>query len=96
MSRHVHYDVMMEWAADTSKAVQVLTLTGWKPADNPPKWNTLDKYRIKPAPKPDVVGYWFISLQMQSRYSERRGATHNLRLTFDGETGALKDAEILK
>jgi len=54
-------------------------------------------YRIKPEPKPDVV----------RRVSVIQGGTlrsiwccsdapDNLQLTFDGETGELKSAEVLK
>lgn len=66
-----------------------------------PSWHEGMKYRIKPEPKPDVVRfvtyewnpinertYGGVPDQKQDRYS-------NLKLTFDGETGKLKSAEVL-
>lgn len=49
-------------------------------------------WRIKPEPKPDVVKY---TTTIQSFCSDVRRQDSNLKLTFDGETGALKAAEIL-
>jgi len=64
---------------------------------------TNDEYawRIKPEPKPDVV--WYAAVD--SAFDKELGfyaTTHHdkgidsLKLTFDGETGALKSAEVLK
>ena len=58
-------------------------------------------WRIKPEPKPDVV--WYAAVD--SAFDKELGfyaTTHHdkridsLKLTFDGETGALKAAEVLK
>jgi hypothetical protein len=53
-------------------------------------WHHDLEYRIKPTPKPDVVEW---------RYLVRSGgaplAKPNIKLTFCGETGVLKEAEIL-
>ena len=59
------------------------------------------KVRIKPEPKPDVIEYakvcgsnyrtTYISLS-----STQLDADDNLKLIFDGETGKLKDAEVIK
>lgn len=64
----------------------------WLPFDG--FWMENDfEYRIKPEPKPDVVeihvaiphGFGLV------KYWERE----NLKLTFDGETGKLKAAEVI-
>ena len=57
--------------------------------------------RIKPEPKPDVIEYakvcgskyrgTYISLS-----STKLDADDNLKLIFDGETGKLKSAEVIK
>ena len=97
--KHVHYDLMMEWAADTSKVVEVLTSkSGWRPADMPPKWNPMDKYRIKPESKPDVVcdGLFGFYSSGHLCYYVSSAAPPNLRLTFSGEDGKLIKAEVLK
>ena len=51
------------------------------------------EYRIKPEPKPDVVSYFYATTDDIS-YTDESGA--NLKVTFDGETGELKSAEVLK
>lgn len=72
---------------------------------------TEDRYRIKPEPKPDLVRYIklnpeeldYISGDLRWRvqqgvfcYSSKQNKDDNLRLIIDGETGKLKDAEVLK
>jgi hypothetical protein len=57
-----------------------------------PYWTKHYEYRIKPEPKPDIV---------VSRWVYRDGSTahcsqSNVKYTFDGATGELKSAEVLK
>ena len=65
----------------------------WSPQGVTPLDVYADEYlwRIKPEPKPDVVEW---------RYLVRSGgallAKPNIKLTFDYETGVLKEAEVLK
>lgn len=67
------------------------------------------EYRIKPEPKPDVVLYSIVHrvsyglpcspyASMSSAYAQPPDpqTPANLKLTFDGETGELKSAEVLK
>jgi len=63
--------------------------------DKNPKWLEDTKFRIKPEPKPDVVvQFHAVDYSVYSAmYFDR---TPNLKLTFDGETGELKSAEVLK
>lgn len=96
MSRHKHHDVIVAWAADTSKVVQCFDLRKdqWVDHIYEPQWYLDREYRLKPEPKPDVVQEIFMS---QKFYVAGHGDTppRNLRLTFDGETGKLKSAEVL-
>lgn len=69
----------------------------WRDAlGNQPMWLADTEYRIKPEPKPDMVRDFVCEADVFLRASifEENNAT--LRLTFDGETGKLKDAEVLK
>ncbi len=65
------------------------------------QWFEDMRYRIKPEPKPDVVRYMAISAP-KTDYVETfvpslcPSHATNLRLTFDGETGKLKKAEVLE
>lgn len=57
-----------------------------------PDWDEDCEYRIKPEPKPDVVRYGFAPHywgQVVARVDD------NLKITFDGETGKLKSAEVI-
>lgn len=61
------------------------------------------QWRIKPEPKPDVVKYAGICLHGDSSWSLLEEVAYYvnhfpnfLKLTFDGETGLLKSAEVLK
>ena len=58
-----------------------------------PSWLECTKYRVKPEPKPDVVVQY--GANRRGLFVEPWGGA-NLRLTFDGETGELKSAEVLK
>ena len=52
------------------------------------------EYNFKPESKPDVVKY--ATTFMTSWHKEKPDTTDNLKLTFNGETGELKSAEVLK
>lgn len=93
MAEHKHAAVLR--AIADGKAVQYLHNTEWMlPFDlqvfNPIK-NPDYEWRIKPEPKPDVVLYRALGKAGDCRPFE--GA--NICLTFDGETGKLKSAEVL-
>ena len=100
--KHKHHDLIVTWAADTSKVVQIKTERGlWVDAEATPAWNPHIEYRLKPEPVPDVT-VECVALKVYPRLISVWAATNsvapaaNLRLTFDGETGKLKSAEVLK
>jgi hypothetical protein len=53
------------------------------------------RYRIKPEPKPDVM-VQFHAVDYQVYWAMYFDRIPNLKLTFDGETGKLKAAEVLR
>ena len=84
----------------------------WQDCTDDPDWNETEGecyYRIKPEPKPDVVEemtlFWNKAVKFKpptinvspwlndARHYQELG---NFKLTFDGETGELKSAEVLK
>ena len=104
--KHKHYDVIVAWLE--GKDVQYRRgADEWKDC-SPHTSNcfVLDfqrtcEFRIKPEPKPDVVrnitveatarcGEEFVQVFKSGKY-----CFPNLHLTFDGETGKLKSAEVL-
>lgn len=61
------------------------------------------EWRVKPEPKPDIVTYANVGSYngkysvLTDAYPDKATLTYpNLRLTFDGETGRLKKAEVLE
>lgn len=57
------------------------------------------KFRVKPEPKPDVVAEYSCNPNYTYIYchtARKADGKTNLRLTYDGETGELKFAEVLK
>ena len=99
---HKHAAIIKAWA-DGAEIEFFHRISGvWCPAPMP-SWDEYTPYRIKPAPKPDIVEnttiYRNLNRQFDfqrtcgERFTESRIA--DVRLTFDGETGKLKAAEIL-
>ena len=91
--KHVHHDMIVEWAKDTSRVVETLDYGHWV-ATSVPRWHTGSKYRFKTEPKPDVVRY--ANIQSDFCFRDIQIGGDNLKFTFDGETGALKSVEVLK
>lgn len=94
--KHIHAEMIKQWADDPSRVVQRRsTQTGlWFDEDAPYEWLTNCEYRFKPEPKPDVVGYYYIGhLHKYRRETLEQGDA--LRLTFSGEGGKLIKAEVL-
>ena len=93
--RHKHYDVIVAWAE--GKEIQCWSKVSkeWFD-DEQPFWFKDYEYRIKPESKPDVVIRE--SLVLSSDWDEvifSLRQTPNIILHFDGETGKLKQAEVI-
>ena len=86
--KHKHYDCIVAWADGAQ--IQRLVEFGWVD-DERPIWGSRIEYRIKPESKPDVVH----EMHMTRFNSTMIYVDPNLRLTFDGETGKLKKAEVI-
>jgi len=99
--RHKHADLIHAWAEGAEIECREICSsdmwTGYHKSSSP-QWRDDFEYRIKPTPKPDVV--WYASPRiggdMCAFMSKIPVAESNLKLTFDGETGELKSAEVIK
>ena len=87
--RHKHADLIHAWA----DGAEIQLLDGNKWVNTYPLWLENNEYRVKPQPKPDYVLYDSVS---PSSIGHHLTSPANVRFTFDGETGALKSAEVLK
>jgi hypothetical protein len=74
--------------------------------NNLPTWSPKFNYRVKPKPKPDVIVYgnveWRGVLDKRNtmrnyigNVNSHRVETDNVMYVFDGETGVLKDVQLL-
>lgn len=101
MKPHKHKDLIIAWANGAEIEVRSNCTGEWSRAEMP-SWFLHMEYRIKPEPKPDFVLYAWVDEENANvndtyvSYSQRLQMNHhNLRLTFDGETGKLKKAEVI-
>jgi hypothetical protein len=100
---HKHAELIKAWA-DGAEIEELHLKKGWQPFTDG-HWMECDSwdYRIKPEPKPDVVEHMSIYRNLNRRYEIERpigepfeySFVGNVQLTWDGETGKLKSAEVL-
>jgi hypothetical protein len=90
---HKHAEVIKAWA--DGEAIQLCDNGRWFDVTGP-SWSLSTEYRIKPQPKLDTILFGRIASDGKtSQFLNWRIPRDNLKLTFDGETGKLKSAEVL-
>ena len=99
---HKHFVMIREWALDTSRKVEfrIPYSASWVDIEEQPwvdveepSWCEACEYRFKPEPKLDHRIYTRL-LNNSLQFSH--GSKPNIEFTFDGETGELKAAKVLK
>ena len=97
MKPHKHAELIKAWVDGAEIQVFDNIFNSWFDViDNKPSWDFEHEYRIKPEPKPNVISYVFCTKGGTLTWMYNQIGTANLKLTFDGETGELKSAEVLK
>jgi len=89
--KHKHADLIIAWA--NGAPIQWKDRHGQWEDMGEPLWAENHEYRIKPEPKPDVVRYYEVHKEFGGAL---QGPFHNIKATYDGETGGLKSAEVIK
>jgi hypothetical protein len=92
--KHPHAELIKAWA--DGKEIQVLQqhLHNWV-TDPSPSWHPREIYRIKSAPLiKDTVEYYYAD-SFNRLHLMNKDNSPELKLTFDGETGKLKDAKVI-
>ena len=94
--KHKHAELIHAWA-DGAKIQVKFNENTWIDLDTP-NWDSTYIFRIKPEPKPDIVKYVKVEALEAGfcRWDSCFPHFANLKLTFDGETGKLKSAEVIK
>jgi hypothetical protein len=100
MKPHKHAELIKAWADGAVIEARYLKATGWtdwKEEVGGFIWYFEGaKYRIKPEPMPDVTYYFEVDRRKNVYQIDTIAGEANFTLTFDGETGKLKSAEVLK
>ena len=95
--RHEHADLIIAWA--NGEEIQYSQSPDeWLDVSHP-SWSEGAKYRVKPVPKEDVTLYYrglYVASNLRLCGYLTEGVNSSLSLTFDGETGKLKDAKVLR
>ena len=103
---HVHAALIKAWADGAEIQVRKYKTLPWEDPYQP-VWNTAYEYRIKPQPKPDVVFDCLVTRGIGSSPRivanalehislDCRTWDYNMKAIFDGETGKLKNVEMIK
>jgi len=94
--KHKHADLIKQWA-DGAQIQGKSEYVEWHDLRHP-SWHKSWQYRIKPEPKPDMYKYVDVRAVRDGicQWTTCLPEEANLGLTFDGETGKLKSAEVMK
>lgn len=93
-TRHKHAELIKEWADGAEIEYWSPTYGRWQESITI-TWDVNYQYRIKPEPKRDVVKFYGCDAYNKEIYRVLPTEQIELKITFDGETGKLKKAEIL-
>lgn len=100
---HKHADLIKAWADGAEIQYLHAGSSEWETITHL-NWSGDGDYRIKPEPKPDYVEKCSLHMNLSWRYGQPpehlKHAHHyvevgEFKLTFDGETGKLKAAEVI-
>lgn len=100
---HIHAEVIKAWADGAQ--IQLWNNGTQKWADvgvggYPVIFSAVEKFRVKPEPKPDTVYYARVgqgpAAGTSIRYVLPQDHVHNIKVVFDGETSELKSVELIK
>lgn len=96
---HKHAELIKAWADGAIIQERPINKLNnhwdWSDIEEPVWASTFYEYRIKPEPKPDCISHVFTTKGGTLCWAQGQ-MIGNLKLTFDGETGELKSAEVLK
>lgn len=90
--KHKHAELIYAWADGAE--IQYFDTDEWYDAPFP-SWDR-SVYRIKPAPKTDIVFERKVEAIAGLDFVSWTNSHSNLKLIFDGETRELKSAEVIK
>ena len=87
-----HAELIKKWADGADIQIWDRHSDAWQNQMYP---SFFDDYEYREKPKPDVVHELSIMLKGNNKFGYGHPDYPSLRITFDGETGELKSAEVL-
>lgn len=95
MKPHKHAELIKAWADGAE--IETWDCGHWYLNKNPDWSDSRYEHRIKPEPKPDVIKETHIVYEFECNdWTLHPTKKPNIRFYFDGETGKLKSAEVIK
>jgi len=95
--KHKHAEIVKAFVDGIECEVQGEHTGIWFDIKNIHVFDVMENVRIKPIPKPDIVRYGYISCYLKCiNLTPGCFEVDNVKLIFDGETGNLKSAEVIK
>lgn len=95
---HVHAELIKAWA-DGAIIQEKYGFSDWRVFDGYWQQDEAYEYRIKPEPKPDLIYYGVFEMDgsatIDSVFTKFFDHGDHIKVTFCGETGKLKSAEVL-
>lgn len=96
---HKHAELIKAWADGAVIQYRYNANIPWHDATSPQWWEYECEYRIKPEPKPDLIYYGVFDMDgsatIDSVFTKFFDHGDHIKVTFCGETGKLKSAEVL-
>jgi len=97
MKPHRHAEIIKEFVNGKECEYHIPYADKWEKINFLADFDTRHTVRIKPEPKPDVVRYGYISWNLRCiNLTPGCFEMDNVKFIFDGETGELKSAEVIK
>ena len=96
---HIHAELIKAWADGAEIQFRYNANIPWSNVIGVCGWDKDCEFRIKPEPKPDRVYYGIFDgvggVMLDSCFTAIEDDGDHIKITFDGETGKLKSAEVL-
>jgi len=94
--KHKHAEIIKEFIYGKQCEYYIPYADKWEEINFLADFESREKVRIKPEPKPDVIENLNLSFDKDKGLTYFPVSAPNLKLTFDGETSELKSAEVIK
>ena len=98
MKPHIHAEVIKEFIYGKQCEYYIPYADKWEKINFLGDFDNREKVRVKSEPKEDWIDYLFVSDKKSYQIPEINWVfvnTANLKLTWDGESGVLKNAEVI-